>query len=48
MNFVGTEGFVKERVQAFKEAGVTVLNVTPVGSPEDQVRLIGQLKEWAA
>jgi F420-dependent oxidoreductase-like protein len=30
-NLVGTPGFIKERVAAFKEAGVTVLSVNPIG-----------------
>lgn len=31
MSLIGDEGFVKERVAAYRDAGVTVLNVTPVG-----------------
>ncbi len=31
-NFVGSKGFVKERVEAFKDAGVGTFSVTPVGS----------------
>ena len=30
-NFVGPEGFVRERVAAFAEAGVTVLMIRPAG-----------------
>jgi hypothetical protein len=30
-NLVGTSGFIKERLAAYKEAGVTVLQVNPVG-----------------
>lgn len=45
-NLVGPEGYVKERLAAFKEAGVTVLNIIPVGS--DPVRIIEQVKEWAS
>ena len=30
-NLCGPEGYVKERLAAFKETGVTTLNVTPVG-----------------
>lgn len=44
-NLCGTEGFVKERIAAFGEAGVTVLNVTPVG--QDPPRLVEQLKAWS-
>ena len=40
----GPEGYVKERIAAFKESGVTVLNVTPVGP--DPVKLIEQVKGW--
>jgi hypothetical protein len=46
MNLVGPAGYVKERVQAFKEAGVTMLNVTPVGP--DPAALVAQVKEWFA
>ena len=45
MALVGPASYVKERVAAYKEAGVTVLNVTPFG-PEP-VKVIEQLKEWA-
>lgn len=31
MSLIGDEGFVKDRVAAYREAGVTVLNVQPVG-----------------
>ncbi len=41
---VGDEGYVRERLAAFKESGVTVLNVTPVGP--DPVKLIEQVKGW--
>jgi F420-dependent oxidoreductase-like protein len=46
MNLVGPAGYVKERLQAFKEAGVTTLNVTPVG--ENPAKLVAQVKEWLA
>jgi F420-dependent oxidoreductase-like protein len=45
-NLVGPAGYVRERLQAFKEAGVTTLNVTPIG--ENPAALIGQVKEWLA
>jgi F420-dependent oxidoreductase-like protein len=45
-NLVGDEGFVKDRLAAYKEAGVTMLNVTPVG--ENPVEIIAKLKEWSA
>jgi hypothetical protein len=43
-SLVGPEGYVKERIAAFREAGVTVLNVIPVDA--DPARLISKLKEW--
>jgi F420-dependent oxidoreductase-like protein len=43
-NLCGTEGFVKERIAAFREAGVNVLNVTPFGA--DPVAMIEQLRSW--
>ena len=41
-NLVGSPGFIKERVAAYKEAGVTVLSVNPVGP--DPVREIEKLR----
>jgi F420-dependent oxidoreductase-like protein len=45
-NLVGPESYVKERIQAFRDAGVTNLQVTPVA--DDPVKLMGQVKEWVA
>jgi hypothetical protein len=42
-NLVGPEGHIAERIAAYREAGVTVLSVNPVG-PEP-VRQIETLKE---
>lgn len=47
-NFVGPASYVKERIEAFRDAGVTVLNVAPIASPEDQPKLVEQLKTWAS
>ncbi len=48
-NLVGPEGYVKERIAAFRESGVTNLQVMPVppdgGDPAATIR---QLKEWVA
>ncbi|MFM7337450.1 MAG: LLM class flavin-dependent oxidoreductase, partial [Actinomycetota bacterium] len=41
-NLVGPRGYIKERIGAFKEAGVTVLQVNPVGP--DPVREIETLR----
>ena len=46
MALVGPEGYVKERIAAYKEAGVTVLNVTPMGP--DPAKMLEQVKEWAS
>lgn len=44
-NLVGDEGFVRERIDAFKAAGVTTLNITPIAS--DPAELIEKVKAWA-
>jgi F420-dependent oxidoreductase-like protein len=41
----GPEGYVRDRIAAYKEAGVTSLNVTPVAP--DVPGLVTQLKDWA-
>jgi F420-dependent oxidoreductase-like protein len=43
-SLVGPAGYVKERIAAYRQAGVTVLNVTPVGP--DALSTVEQLKEW--
>ena len=44
-SLVGPESYIKERLAAFREAGVTMLNVTPVGpSPTD---IVEKLKTWS-
>jgi F420-dependent oxidoreductase-like protein len=45
-NLVGPESYVKERIAAFREAGVTNLQVTP--ATEDPAATIAQLKEWVS
>jgi hypothetical protein len=40
-NLVGPKSFIKERLGAFKEAGVTVLQVNPVGpDPVREVEIL--------
>ena len=41
-NLVGPAGYVKERIAAYKEAGVTHLSVNPVGG--DAVKTVEQLR----
>jgi len=45
-SLVGPESYVKERIEAFREAGVTVLNVIPADA--EPAKLIERLKEWIA
>jgi hypothetical protein len=45
-NLVGPRSYIKERLGAYKEAGVTVLSVNPVGP--DAVKTIEQLRELVA
>jgi hypothetical protein len=40
----GPEGYVRDRIAAYREPGVTVLDVTPIG--EDVPALVGRLEEW--
>jgi F420-dependent oxidoreductase-like protein len=44
-HLVGDEGWVRERIQVYKEAGVTTLAITPVG---DIPRIVEKVKEWSA
>ena len=41
-NLVGPEGYIKERLAAYKEAGVTHLSVNPIGP--DPVKVIEKLR----
>ena len=43
---VGDEGFVRERIEAYKAAGVTRLSVTPMG--DDPLKLIEKVKSWVS
>jgi len=49
VNLVGPESYVRERIEAFREAGVTNLQITPVpadgGEPAD---LVARMKEWVS
>ncbi|WP_306366813.1 LLM class F420-dependent oxidoreductase [Nocardiopsis sp. CC223A] len=45
-NMVGPESYVRERVEAFRAAGVTSLNVIPVG--DDPAALIEKVKGWVS
>jgi alkanesulfonate monooxygenase SsuD/methylene tetrahydromethanopterin reductase-like flavin-dependent oxidoreductase (luciferase family) len=45
-NLVGPESYVKERIEAFREAGVTSLQIVPVD--DDPASLVGRMKEWVS
>jgi F420-dependent oxidoreductase-like protein len=48
-SLIGPESYVRERLEAFNEAGVTTLTVTPLGATHpDRVRLIERAAELAA
>jgi F420-dependent oxidoreductase-like protein len=46
MSLIGSESYVKDRIAAFKAAGVTMLDVQPVGA--DPLRDIARIKELIA
>jgi F420-dependent oxidoreductase-like protein len=43
-NLIGPEGYIKERIAAYREAGVTVLSVSPIGP--DPVGIIEKIRSW--
>lgn len=45
-SLVGSPGYVQERIAAYREAGVTVLDIVPVA--EDPARIVEQVKGWAS
>ncbi|MFN8193442.1 MAG: LLM class F420-dependent oxidoreductase [Nocardioidaceae bacterium] len=45
-NLVGPASYVRERIAAFQEAGVTNLQITPVA--EDPAAVVAQVKEWVS
>jgi hypothetical protein len=46
---IGPEAYVRDRLAAYREAGVTTLNVTPLApTHEARVRLIEQISTLAA
>jgi F420-dependent oxidoreductase-like protein len=49
VSLIGSEGYVRERLAAFKEAGVTTLNVQPMAATHDErVGLIERVRKLAA
>jgi F420-dependent oxidoreductase-like protein len=46
ISLIGTRGFVKERLAAFREAGATALNVVPIAeTAADRIKLIEMLRD---
>jgi len=43
-SLIGPAGYVKERVAAYREAGVSILNVAPIGA--DPTADLEQLRGW--
>jgi hypothetical protein len=49
VNLVGPASYVRERIEAFRESGVTNLQVLPVPADGgDPAALVAQVKEWVA
>ncbi|MBB2912844.1 F420-dependent oxidoreductase-like protein [Streptosporangium becharense] len=49
MSLVGSEGHVRERLQAMRESGVTTINVTPLArTHQERIRLIERVRELAS
>jgi F420-dependent oxidoreductase-like protein len=47
-SLIGPEGYVRDRLAAYRESGVTTLNVTPLAAThEDRVRLIERVRALA-
>jgi alkanesulfonate monooxygenase SsuD/methylene tetrahydromethanopterin reductase-like flavin-dependent oxidoreductase (luciferase family) len=46
MSLIGDTGFVRERIAAYREAGVTILNVQPIGP--NGAGDIETIAEWLA
>ncbi|SDG82366.1 probable F420-dependent oxidoreductase, Rv3520c family [Sinosporangium album] len=48
-SLIGPEGFIRDRIAALRESGVTTLNVTPLAaSHADRLKLIEKIKELAS
>ncbi|HEY5335977.1 MAG TPA: LLM class flavin-dependent oxidoreductase, partial [Mycobacteriales bacterium] len=49
INLIGPEGYVRDRIAAFAEAGVTTLTVHPIGNDHAaRVALVEKVKEMAS
>jgi alkanesulfonate monooxygenase SsuD/methylene tetrahydromethanopterin reductase-like flavin-dependent oxidoreductase (luciferase family) len=46
-SLIGDEGFVRDRIEAYRAAGVTCLNIELPDGLEDHVSLVEKLRVWA-
>jgi hypothetical protein len=46
LSLVGSEGYVKDRIAAFKAAGVTLLDLQPIGP--DPLGDVAKVKNWVS
>jgi alkanesulfonate monooxygenase SsuD/methylene tetrahydromethanopterin reductase-like flavin-dependent oxidoreductase (luciferase family) len=46
LSLIGSAGYVKDRIAAFKAAGVTMLDVIPIGP--DPLGDVARVREWTA
>lgn len=47
-NLVGPEGYVRERIEAFRDSGVSILNIVPINMDgSSPLELIEKVKAWA-
>ena len=46
MSLIGSEGFVKDRIAAYRHAGTTVLNVQPIGP--NGLKDVATIASWLA
>ena len=46
LSLIGPPGYIKDRIAAFKAAGVTALDVQPIGP--DPLRDVARIKDWLA
>jgi hypothetical protein len=44
ISLCGSEGYVRDRIAAYRAAGVTVLTINPVG--DDPVGTVAQVASW--
>ena|SRR5437868_4855832 len=49
MSLIGSEGFVRDRIQAMRDSGVTTLNIAPLGrTHEERIKLLEKVRELSS